>query len=700
MLRWIIWRTAAILVSAGLAASWSAGSAHAQSRIKSLPGYDAYARMEPELADAIGWGAVKPDWDASGRSFEFDAGERRFRFDIQRLRMRDVGEAKPEKKEEPKPRLVLARGRGAEADVRSPDGRWRAFTRDMNLFVEPVGGGEARNISGDGGPESRVRHGVGSYVYLEEFAMRSPVWWAPDSRRIAWLRFDEAKVEDYFLPLDQIGVFSRVHTQAYPHPGRPNPVADLMVHDFDTGRTLRMDVREGQPFGDEVVGHYVWDGAWTKDGTEILVFRSNRLQTVQDLAACDPGAGSCRSVVAEQRPSSWAEVSPPVFLSDGRRFVWASERSGYRNFYLYSLDDGLIGALTRHAFEVQDVVLADERRGLFWYTARSGDNHLKAQLHRVKFDGTDDQRLTDPAYHHSIDMAPGGRHWLDVAERHDEPPTTTLHDASGRKLAEIAMSDLTRFHELGLRTAESFTYTSADGGSLLHGLIQKPSHFDPSKKYPVLFSIYGAPGTNGASESFQRPSAVAELGFLIVKLDARTAAGRGRAFLDRVHKQIGPMEVDDFAAAARSLSGRPYVDRDRIGIFGTSYGGTASALALLRHPDVFAAAAASSPVTDFRLYDTAYSERYLGLPETDAEAYDRIEILNRAASLDGDLLIFFGTSDDNVHPKNSLALIDRLQQAGKSFEVQVGPDLGHTSVNTLRMMEFFIDSLVLDQGPQ
>jgi dipeptidyl-peptidase-4 len=287
---------------------------------------------------------------------------------------------------------------------------------------------------------------------------------------------------------------------------------------------------------------------------------------------------------------------------------------------------------------------------------------------------------------------------VDVAQTHATPPVSRLMDANGKQLAELAKSDLAEFDKLGLKKTELFTFTSADGKTELHGLLQFPSNFDPSKKYPMLVSVYGGPNSNGAAETFQNASSLAEYGFLILRMDARTASGKGRKVLDTVYQQLGVAEMDDFAAGIRSLWSRPYLDRNRVGIYGTSYGGTVAATVLLRHPDVVQAAVSNSPVTDYRLYDTAYSERYLGIPQTDKEAYDRAAVLTYASQLRGDrdLLLYYGTSDDNVHPKNSLQFIRALQSANKSFDVQVGPDRGHTAVDTTRMMEFFIEKLVLN----
>jgi dipeptidyl-peptidase-4 len=677
--------------------------AGAQQRIRTMPGYERWAEMTPRISAAVKSGAITALWAGDSKSFDYSLGGVRFRFDVAAGTASEIPD-QPDtalKPATPAPALtggvVLARGRGGDANVTAPDGKTRAFSRDGNMWIAPADGGAEKQITTDGGKDARIRHGVGSYVYLEEFSVSQPVWWSPDSRKLAWMRYDETKVDDYFVALDQTKMFSSVLTEAYPHPGHANPVADLLVYDTATGVTTTMDVRQGAPFSDDVAGHYVWGAAWTTDGSEILVRRTDRLQKSQDLAACSPRTGKCRTVVRETRPQSWAQAAEPRFLEDGKRFIWISERNDFRNLYLYDLTGKQLASLTRGNFDVTGIVKVDEKAGWVWYTARSGANHMLVQLHRVKLDGSDDTRLTDAALTHAASVSPDGRYFVDVEQAHDRAPASRLRDFDGKLVANVAASDVSQLDALGLRPAELFTYTSADGKTQLHGLLQFPSNFDPAKTYPMLVSVYGGPASNGLTEAFAAPTPMAEYGFLILRLDARTNNGRGRKVMDASYKQLGVVEMDDFAAGIRSLWNRPYVDPKRVGMFGTSYGGTVAATVLLRHPDVVQAAVSNSPVTDYRLYDTAYSERHLGLPQADPDAYDRAAVLSYASRLKGDLMIYFGTSDDNVHPKNALQLIKALQAAGKSFEVQVGPDKGHTGVDQARMMEFFIQHLVIER---
>jgi dipeptidyl-peptidase-4 len=698
----------------------------AQDRLKTMPGYAQYQKVSQQSAGALRTGQLNATWSADGKTFEYTREGKRYRYDVAARAAVEIGVA---------PDLPAGGGRGggrgAQAgpargrqfdSAQSPDGTLKAYYRDRNLWISDEGGANESAITTDGNGTDRVKYGTASWVYGEELGQRTAMWWSPDSRKVAYYRFDEKPVQDYFLQLKQTEIQSAVDVEAYPKAGAPNPVVELFVFDVATKKATRVDVRDGQPFDNGVVGHYVYRVEWSPDGRELLFHRTNRRQNTLEFVAANPDTGGTRVIVREEWPTGWVQNSPPMhFLKDGRRFIWESERNGWANLYLYDISGKLLTALTRHtAFEVGNLIKVDETAGVVFYTARSGENHLKLQLHRVGLDGKGDVRLTDPAFHHTVGscmpapagggggrggfgapgacgIAPDNQFFVDIYQTHDTPPATRLVDASGKVVVELAKSDLSKFDELGLKKAEMFTYKAADGKTTLRGMIQFPTHFDPSKKYPVLMPVYGGPASAGntARETFVMPSALTEYGFLVINLDSRAVPGMGKRQLDEIYMKLGQIEMDDMAEGVKALWSRPYVDKGRVGVYGTSYGGYSSAMLILRHPDVFAAAVASSPVTAWYHYDSIYTERYMWIPQENAAGYEAGSAMPYAKNLKGRLMIYYGTADNNVHPSNSMQLIAALQQAGKSFEVQVGPDRGHTGVNQDRMMEFFIENLIV-----
>ncbi|MEZ4698539.1 MAG: DPP IV N-terminal domain-containing protein [Rhodothermales bacterium] len=672
-------------------------SAAGQGRIADMPGYDRYTEMMPKIREAMVSGAIgRTEWADDSRSFTYTFDGKFWRYDVRKKSA--VEEEQTEGSGDfRRGRGGVARGRQA-TEAYTADSLRRAFYRDRNLWVSNADGTNERPLTNDGSEELRIKYGTASWVYGEELSQRSAMWWSPDGSKIAYYRFDEMPVRDYYLQTGQTTVEGSVEVEAYPKAGTDNPIVDLYVYDLEADVSRKLDIRMGQPFQDDVVGYYAYSVSWSPDGSELLLNRTNRRQNVMEFTACSPADGSCRVVVREEWPASWTDNRPTMqWLEDGKRFIWQSERTGFANYYLYDLSGELLATLTNHPFEVGGIVKVDERAKQLWYYARSGDNYMKLQLHRVGLDGRGDTRLTDPAFNHTVTVSPDGKLFTDVSQTHAIPPVTRLRDARGRERAVVAESNMTGVEELGLTPVEMFNYTSADGKTELQGMMHKPSNFDPTHQYPVLFSVYLGPGNTGARETYSLPHPYTEYGFIIVTIDTRAASGKGKKSLDQIYLKLGEVEIDDAAAASRELAKLPYVDGDRVGIFGTSYGGYASALALLRHPEAFAAASAASAVTSWHHYDTIYTERYMYTPQANPDGYEKGNAMSYAKDLEGDLMIYYGTADDNVHPNNSMMLIKALQDAGKSFEVQVGPDRGHSGINPQRMMEFFIQSLVMKE---
>ena len=673
----------------------------AQDRLKTYPGYDQYQKMSKEMQGAVKLGTLQQvAWKDGGKAFEFTKDGKIWRYDIKSKKTTEVGAAQPPAKPEGfgRPAGFPERGRQFSEAI-SPDKKLKAFFRERNLWLSDADGKNEFAVTTEGNEKARIKYGSASWVYGEELNQNSAMWWSPDSKKIAYYRFDESKVPDYFLQLDQTKLYSKADIEAYPKAGQPNPIAEIYIYDIAAKKITQVDVRDGKPFEDAVVGHYAYRVSWSPDGKELLFNRTNRRQNIMEFTAANPETGKCRVIIREEWLPSWTENSPPMqYLKDNKRFIWTSERTGFRNFYLVDLSGKLLATLTNHPFEVANIVKVDEDAGFLYYMARDGANHMMMQLHRVNLDGKKDVRLTDPAYNHVVaaaNISPDNKYFVDTAQTHDVPPFTRLIDAKGKIVAELAKSDMTKFEQLGLKKVELIKFKSADGSRDLCGVLNFPSNFDPNKKYPLLVSVYAGPGWAGASERFSTPNPTTEYGFLVASFDTRGSAGLGKKAMDAIYMRLGVVEMDDQAAGVKSLWDRPYVNKERVGIFGTSYGGYASAMCLLRHPEVFAAASAGSAVTTWNQYDTIYTERYMWIPQENKDGYEAGNAMKYIDNLKGRLMIYFGTADNNVHPTNAMQLIQALQKAGKSFEVQVGPDAGHSGLRPDRMMEFFIENLVL-----
>lgn len=680
----------------------------AQSLLPSMPRYDRFREAQGNAWQTIKRGDVRGRWLEGGRAYLYDQEGKTFRLDIaKRTRAPLDGDAPAEsgRRNDPNQRRPRPERGRQFTTAFSADGALKAAYRDGNLWISKADGSEERQLTREGDLARRLKIGSAGWVYGEELGQIDAFGFSPNGQWLWAYRYDESPVQDYFLATDITKIQNSLMVEAYPKAGTPNPIVDLIAIEVATGRQTKIDVREGRAF-DEGVGHYVYGISWSPDGREIFYHRTNRWQNEMEFCAADPETGRTRVIVRESWPASWTENQPQRIYLDRdpaldahpayrHKAIWRSERTGWANLYLVDLRTGATSPITQHEFEVLDVRRVDLKRGEVWYIALSGDTPYKPQLHRVKLDATGDVRLTDPSLAHQVDIAPDGESFVATSETKQSPPVSKVYDRAGKPWLTLATSDLSAFHKKGLKKVEVFQFLAADGRTPLWGELDFPSDFDPTKKYPLIVEVYGGPDSGGISERFEAPSAVTELGFLVARFAGRGTLGRGKAFKDALYQRLGGPEIDDQAFGVKFLAQRPYVDGTRVGIWGVSYGGYAAALALLRYPEVFAAAAAASSVTTWENYDTIYTERYMRTPQVNPEGYKNGSCMEHVENLKGRLMLYYGTADDNVHPANTYQLVKALQRAGKTHELQVGPDQGHTGMDFRRMMEFFIDALIL-----
>jgi len=589
---------------------------------------------------------------------------------------------------------TLVSGKAALADPKvSPNGSYVSFVRDHNLWLVCVADGKERAVT-QGGTEE-IRKGELDWVYPEELDIKTAYWWAPDSSAVAYLEMDERKVTQYPL-VDFSSPTGEAEMERYPVAGGANPIVRVFVVSLSGGEPRAMDTGAETDI-------YIPRVNWLTDSKQLAIQRLNRAQTRLDLLIVDTATGKTRTVLTEN-DSNWINLSDDLyFLKDGKRFLWSSERSGYRHLYLFDVEGKQLAQLTKGNWEVSAVDAVDETKGFVYFTATE-NSPLERQLYRVGLDGTGFARLTKDAGTHAAIFAPNATAFYDTYSNAATPQRQDLCRADGSRIAAINENKVAELGDYHLSPMEFLTVKSRDGVSL-NASIVKPPDFNPQKKYPVLVHTYGGPhaqvvrnGWGGAN--FLWHQLMAQKGYIIFSLDNRGSAGRGHAFETPLHFRIGAQELSDQRDGVQYLKSLPYVDPNRIGIWGWSYGGHMTLHAMFEAGEDFKAGFAGGPVTDWRYYDTIYTERYLGLPQKNEKGYQDSSPVKYAAQLKGKLLIAHGTGDDNVHYANTLSVINDLIEAGKYAEVLAFPGRGHGAsdpparrVLMQRVTQFFLDNL-------
>lgn len=622
--------------------------------------------------------AGKIRWSADGMTVHYTVAEKRHSLRLDTLELKPYDQSSDTAdpltdSDRPRGRWASASRAEQATSSESPDKQWKAVYRDFNVWLEPAGGNSAepKQLTHDG--QERHRYGTCCWVYGEELYQDEAMWWSPDSGRLVFYEVIEDGMKDYYLTFDNTASYTRVEAVRYPKAGDPNPQLNLMVHDLASGKLERLEI-PGEPT------QYLYRIRFAPDGKHLLVNRTNRHQDVLDVLAVNLDDRSVRTVVRETQ-STWQDNAPQMrFLADGQRFIWETESNGWKHWQLRHFDGRLLNPLSDpQAYPCEDIVLVDEAAGWFYYTANSDSNPYSAQLHRVRLDGTGHQRISSSPLHHSgFQISPNHRYVTAVREAVDTPHQTVVYDCqSGTELAQLATGSAAAAREAGFVGGELFSFPADDGVTEIWGTLHKPSGFDPSRRYPLLVDVYGGPSSRGLNNTYAPVEPKCELGFLVVRVGNRGTMGRGKAFESATYRFLGVKDIADQAGAVKYLRTRPYVDGSRVGIYGHSYGGYMSALGVLKYPDVFQVGVAGAPVTDWRNYDTIYTERYMQTPQENREGYDAGSCNLLVANLTGKLLLVHGLIDDNVHPANTWQLAEALQNANRPFEMMIYPGFKH-----------------------
>jgi dipeptidyl-peptidase-4 len=555
----------------------------------------------------------------------------------------------------------------------SPSGGFISYVRDDNLYVMPTQGGPEGALT-EGGDDLHP-WGVAEFIAQEEMDRETGYWWSKDDTRVALIHVDESGV-DVVPRFDINATGATVVDQRYPRVGRPNAKVELYVETVATGARVKIDLGSDSDI-------YLARVDWSKDGRTLYVQRESRDQRRLDLLAADPATGATRVIVSQASPH-WVELSNDFKpLADGT-FLWSSEASGWRHLYLYAADGKPIRQVTEGAWPVSELLGVDEAAGTAFFAA-SKDSPIERRIYRVSYRRPDEPTpLTVGGGWWTADVAKSGKVFAATYEDPATPPRTALYDADGHRLRWIEENALDTGHpyfpySARLRTPRYGTIKASDGQDLWWSM-RTPPGFDPSRKYPVIVQVYGGPAGALVEKRWANPAdqLYLEAGYILFSLDNRGTPNRSVAFKTAIDRRVGVLEVEDQLAGVSFLRSLPYVDQARIGVTGWSNGGYMTLMLLTAPNSPFAAGVAGAPVTDWSLYDTHYTERYMGTTADNPTGYAAAEVVARLGRLKpGSLMLVHGMADDNVSFDNSTRVMAALQERGVTFETMVYPGLRH-----------------------
>ncbi len=561
-----------------------------------------------------------------------------------------------------------------QAPTFSPDGNKIAFAKENNLFILDILSNDKTQITNDGKKNSII-NGITDWVYEEEFAFVRAFDWSFDSKKIAFIRFDESQVPEFSMNIFKKNLYPIVETFKYPKAGEKNALVSLHIYNVDSKSKKDIDLSKYQDF-------YIARLQWTNDDNVLSAQILNRHQDNLDLLFID-GKSGLTKVILSEKDKAYVDVTDNLTFLKDNSFIWTSEKDGFNHIYLYDNNGKLKNQVTKGNWEITKYYGLDEKTKIIFYQSVENGS-INRDVYSISLDGKNKKRLSSNVGTNSATFSPNYQFYINSFSSSTIPTTYTLNSSKdGKQVQEIVNNvDLsTKLKKYNLPTQEFFVLKTEKGHEL-NAWIMKPKDFDATKKYPVFMYQYSGPGSQqvknewGSSNEYWFMS-LTQMGYIVACVDGRGTGFKGRDFKKCTQLQLGKYEVEDQIDAAKVIGNYPFVDKSRIGIFGWSYGGFMSSNCLFKGNDIFKMAIAVAPVTNWRFYDTIYTERYMQTPQENASGYDDNSPINHVDKLKGNLLLIHGSADDNVHVQNSMQMIEALVQANKQFDWAVYPDKNH-----------------------
>jgi dipeptidyl-peptidase-4 len=556
----------------------------------------------------------------------------------------------------------------------SPDGTKIAYARENNLYVYDLGSKKSTAVTNDG-KKNAVINGITDWVYEEEFAFVRAFDWSADSKKLAYIRFDESAVPEFSMSIFQKSLYPTVDTFKYPKAGEKNSAVSLHIFDGTSNVTKKVELGNYNDF-------YIARLEWTKDSNVLSAQVLNRHQDNLDLLFVD-GTTATAKVVLNEKDKAYVDVTDNLTFLNDNSFIWTSEKDGFNHIYVYDKTGKLKNQVTKGNWEVTSYYGFDEKTKTIFYQATENGS-INRDVYRIGLDGKNKIRLSKNTGTNAATFSPNFQFFINTFSSASQATTYTLNESKTGKEIQVIENNQVLTTKLGgynLPSKEFFVLKTAKGNELNAWMI-KPKDFDASKKYPVFMYQYSGPGSQQVNNEWNSADdywfmMLAQQGYIVACIDGRGTGFKGADFKKVTQKELGKYEVEDQIDAAKVIGSYPYVDASRMGIFGWSYGGFMASNCIFQGADVFKMAIAVAPVTNWRFYDSIYTERYMQTPQENASGYDNNSPINHVDKLKGKFLLIHGSGDDNVHVQNSMQMMEALIQANKQFDSQIYPDKNH-----------------------